>query len=86
MHLPGRFGYSADRLFNIWTNVVANLQTLQDDVLTWCTPSLALVNGNVLGSTDFSFFVGRALPPDRSGRMEEMFDAVAYLGPRSSAF
>jgi hypothetical protein len=86
-------------VFSIWTNTDSDLQTLQADIASWRTPSLALIRGTVLGDADFTFYYrfatsrivmrdgkpAGAIPRDqwRPLRMEDQFDAVLYLGKPS---
>jgi hypothetical protein len=87
------------RVFNVWGNTRAELETLQSDVASWPRPSLALVRGTGLGAADFQFFFsdissrltvtdGKLVPLPRDQwkdlRMEDQFDALLYLGPPSS--
>jgi hypothetical protein len=90
----------ATRLFTVWTvgNAHTDLRSLQPDVSSWSTPSLALLRGTTLGAMDFaSFFTsdgrlgfrdGKIVPIPRNQwgvlPMEEQFDAVLYLGPPSA--
>ena len=85
--------------FTVWVNVVAELDDLQPDVVSWSVPSLAFLRGTLLGAADFTFFYpsdvpratvqdGKILPILReqwvSLAMEDQFDAVLYLGPPSA--
>jgi hypothetical protein len=71
------------RVLTIWTHTTtADLQTLQPDISTWRTPSLAFTAGTSLGAASFSVY--RAGGGSDPVRMEEQFDAVLYLGPPSS--
>jgi hypothetical protein len=87
------------RLFTVWTNTMADLEALQSDIAAWRKPSLAILRGTVLGAADFSFyfpfdgarFIVQSGTPKRiprsqwrTLRMEDQFDAVIYLGRRSS--
>lgn len=89
----------ATKVFTIYTNSHFDLHTLQPDVASWQTPSLALVRGTALGAADFTVYYpfkiarlairdGALLPiPEnqwRSRRMEDQFDAVLYLGPKAA--
>jgi len=86
---------AAIKVFTIWTHVAGgDLRTLQSDAASWPVPSLAHVPGTVLGQADFTFYYpfelappprnGEPAPVVRSPRMEDEFDAVLYLGPRSA--
>lgn len=85
--------------FTIWTNTMADLEMLQADVVSWHRPSLAMVRGTTLGAVDFTFYfpfdgdrinirdgkpVLRPRAEWRQLQMEDQFDAVLYLGPRST--
>lgn len=87
------------KVFTVWGNTRADLQTLQPDIASWRQPSLAFVRGTVLGTADFQFFFsdisnrvavtdGKLVPIPRDQwralRMEDQFDALLYLGPPSS--
>jgi hypothetical protein len=74
-----------------------DLEKLQADVLSWPRPSLTLLRGTVLGTASFSDYYPRPLvigsdgkpnsapaPPRSPVRMEEIFDALLYLGPQST--
>ena len=89
----------ATKVFTIYTNSHADLDTLQPDVASWHTPSLAMVRGTVLGAADFTFYYpfkmtrfairdAMMLPiPEnqwRSRRMEDQFDAVLYIGQKAA--
>jgi len=97
--LPERLEKAGIKMFTIWTNTNAKLDSLQADIRAWPKPSLTIVRGTVLGAADFTFFAptsgtmvpqkdGKAVPIQRaqwrSLPMEEQFDAVLYLGPPSS--
>jgi len=90
---------SGVRVFTVWGNTRADLETLQPGIASWSRPSLTLVRGTVLGAADFQFFFsdisnrlsvtdGRLVPLPRDQwrtfRMEDQFDALLYLGPPSS--
>jgi hypothetical protein len=87
------------KVFTVWGNTRANVETLQPNVATWPRPSLATLRGSVLGAEDFRFFFsdianrvaikdGRLVPISREEwrnlRMEDQFDALLYLGRPSS--
>jgi len=73
-----------------------DLSTLQRDVASWPRPSLAMLNGTVLGTTSFSTYFSRPLvvgpdgrpaagnEPSHSPLMQEQFDAIVYLAPQSA--
>jgi hypothetical protein len=61
----------------------ADLEARQASVSTWPRPSLSMLQGTVLRSLN----VTDLMPLYRQewlGRMENQFDALLYLGPRSS--
>jgi hypothetical protein len=66
------------RVFVIHSETRLDLVTLQSDVGSWPIPSLAILNGTVLGAAEFE-----PTPRLRPRRTEELFDAVLYLGPSS---
>jgi hypothetical protein len=87
------------RTFTIWAAIDADLEPLQAGVESWRVPSLANVRGTALGAADFTSYyplaatrftsrdtrlVPIARDQWRSLRMEDQFDAVLYLGPRSA--
>jgi hypothetical protein len=83
-------------VFSIWTNTFSDLQAVQPSVSSWPNPSLAILKGTSLGAQDFTAYYtstiylrdkeGKitAFKPTRSLRMEEQFDAILYVGPKSS--
>ena len=83
-------------VFSIWTNTLTDLQAAQASVSSWPNPSLTILRGTLLGAQDFAvcfpFPVYKfdkngkivAQKPTRPLRMEEQFDAVLYVGPKSS--
>jgi hypothetical protein len=83
-------------VFSIWTNTFTDLQTAQPSVSSWPSPSLTILHGTLLGAQDFAVYYPFAINlKDKNGkfvaqkatrplRMEEQFDAVLYLGPKSS--
>jgi hypothetical protein len=104
--LPGPFVAVLERtpgvtLFTI-SSLAAykDLRTIQADVDSWRTPSLALLRGTVLGAADFMEYWGAEggarwirrggkttqIPKEQwqTLRMEDQFDALLYLGPPSS--
>ena len=87
------------KVFTVWGNTRADLETLQPGVASWPRPTLALTRGTVFGAADFDFFYasplsriavtdGKLTPVPRdqwlSLQMEDQFDAVLYLGPPSN--
>lgn len=83
-------------VFSIWTNTLTDLQKAQASVSSWPNPSLAILKGTSLGAQDFAVFYpfavyirdkdGKIVPQKatRPLRMEEQFDAILYVGPKSS--
>jgi hypothetical protein len=73
----------ASNVFAIATITDVDLGTRQADVGTWPRPSLTILRGTVLGTTDL-----RVLLPVYRGewlkQMEKHFDAALYLGPPST--
>jgi len=68
---------------------------VQASVSSWPNPSFAILRGTLLGAQDFTVYFpfpvykfdhGQivAEKPTRPLRMEEQFDAVLYVGPKSS--
>lgn len=53
---------SRANVFTVWTVTDANLTTIQADVASWASPSLALVRGTVLGAADFTFYYPSSMP------------------------
>jgi hypothetical protein len=62
-------------VFAIWTHTGnwGDISVVDSRLRGWKTPSLALLQGNWLGAT--------AVGPKESPRMEELADALLYLGP-----
>src|SRR5262249_8664902 len=88
---------SGVNVFTVWTDVEGRLEVLQTDVRSWPTPSLAVLEGTTLGAQPFDAYLssdsvtianGQIVPPALIGwrqlRMQQQFDAVLYVGPRSS--
>jgi hypothetical protein len=83
-------------VFSIWANTLTDLQEAQPSVSSWPKPSLTILRGTLLGAKDFAVYYPFALyVKDKNGkfvaqkatrplRMEEQFDAVLYVGPKSS--
>jgi hypothetical protein len=83
-------------VFSIWTNAFTDLQAVQPSVSSWPNPSLTILRGTLLGEQDFAVYYPFAIySKDKDGkfvpqkatrplRMEEQFDAVLYIGPKSS--
>ncbi len=82
-----------------FTGLGAELPTLQPDIATWKKPSLALIKDTPLGTAPFTFYYPKGSGMIRrpgpngpimvdlgeaiGGVMQEQFDAVLYLGPKS---
>ncbi len=82
-----------------FTALGADLSTLQPDITTWKRPSLALIKNTPLGTAPFTFYLPKdsdmTMRPGPNGpimvdlgeaiggEMQEQFDAVLYLGPKS---
>jgi hypothetical protein len=66
-------------VFTVLPETRRDLRTLQADVASWPTPSLAILRGTVLGST-----IWDSGPQRRPVRLEEQVDAILYLGPPSA--
>jgi hypothetical protein len=86
---------SGVRAFTVMTLTAADLRTLQGDVAQWRTPSLAVLHDTQLGRTPYRAFMtagplmlgpdGKPQPEPPSVRrpIEDVFDAVLYVGPPS---
>jgi hypothetical protein len=59
----------------------SDLKTVQADVASWPTPSLAVLRGTSIGATGMDFFYG---PWPQKLTLEQQLDALLYLGPPSS--
>jgi hypothetical protein len=82
-----------------FTGLGAELPTLQPDIATWKKPSLTLIKDTPLGTAPFTFYYPKGSGMMRrpgpngpimvdlgeaiGGVMQEQFDAVLYLGPKS---
>jgi hypothetical protein len=82
-----------------FTGLGEDLSTLQPDIATWTKPSLTLIQNTPLGTAPFTFYYpkgsGMMMHPGPNGPivvdlgeaiggvMQEQFDAVLYLGPKS---
>jgi hypothetical protein len=82
-----------------FTALGAELPTLQLDIATWKKPSLTLIKDTTLGTAPFTFYYpkgsGMMMRPGPNGpvmvdlgeaiggTMQEQFDAVLYLGPKT---
>jgi hypothetical protein len=88
---------SGVKVFSIRTST-SNLAELQPDIVTWTPPKLALLAGTSLGQASFLFYYPDDIyirrpdntweqvkaDPKRSPLMQDQFDAVLYIGPKSS--
>lgn len=87
------------KIFAIRTPTEAEPQSLQADMASWPVPSLVVLRGTRLGTLDSAFFWSSDMPrfAMREGKpsplpreqwrvlpMQEMFDALLYLGPTST--
>jgi hypothetical protein len=88
------------RVFSIGTPLGVDWSTVQSDVANWAPPKLAHLSGTILGKQLYTRFYGGDMyimvddekgieervvnDPNRTPSMEEQFDAVLYLGPRST--
>lgn len=82
-----------------FTGLGADLATLQPDIATWKKPSLTLIKNTPLGTAPFTFYYPKGSGMTRrpgpngpimvdlgeaiGGVMQDQFDAVLYLGPKS---
>jgi hypothetical protein len=82
-----------------FTGLGAELPTLQPDIATWKKPSFTLIKDTPLGTAPFTFYYPKGSGMMRrpgpngpimvdlgeaiGGVMQEQFDAVLYLGPKS---
>ena len=82
-----------------FTGLGTDLPTLQPDITTWKKPSLTLIKNTPLGTAPFTFYYpkesGMMMRPGPNGPimvdlgeaiggvMQDQFDAVLYLGPKS---
>lgn len=88
---------SGTKVFSIRTSS-NNLAELQPDIANWTPPKLALLAGTPLGQASFLFYYPDDIhirrpdntweqvkaDPKRSPLMQDQFDAVLYIGPKSS--
>ncbi len=88
---------SGTKVFSIRTST-NNLAELQPDIATWTPPRLALLAGTPLGQASFLFYYPDDIyirrpdntweqvkaDPKRSPLIQDQFDAVLYIGPKSS--
>lgn len=88
---------SGTKVFSVRTSF-SDMTTLQPDVATWTPPKLATLAGTPLGQASFLFFYPDDIyirrpdntwervkaDPKRSPLMQDQFDAILYIGPKSS--
>jgi hypothetical protein len=77
-NLVGQLEQSGTRVFVVHTETRMDLTALQPDVRSWPTPSVARLEGTAMGGAEYE-----PSPRLRPRRMEELFDAVMYLGSPS---
>jgi hypothetical protein len=75
------------RVFTIAVPGLVNVEAVAPSVQTWSRPSLALLTDTALGRMHWTVF-DPAIPSTAPGvpqaRLDEVFDALIYLGPRSA--
>ncbi|OJU13082.1 MAG: hypothetical protein BGN86_07690 [Caulobacterales bacterium 68-7] len=85
------------KVFSIWTHARygEDLTALQPDITGWPRPSLSVIKDTTLGLAPFNFYqpmgsgmmivngVRTLLGGDSPWTMQDQFDAVLYLGPKS---
>jgi hypothetical protein len=88
---------SGVKVFSIRTSFI-DMSALQPDVATWTPPKLTVLAGTPLGLASFLFYYPDDIyirrpdktwekvkaDPKRSPLMQDQFDAVLYIGPKSS--
>lgn len=72
------------RVFTVWTDTDTDLAPLQPDIATWAAPKLALLRDTLLGAGPFTTIFPVRGDSLRTMRIDDQFDALLYLGPRSS--
>ena len=70
----------ATSVFTVAPETRRDLNSIQPDVASWPTPSMAMLRGTLLGAANYS-----PSPQQRRVNMEDQFDAILYLGPPASA-
>jgi hypothetical protein len=84
--MAGLLEAAGARVFTI-TSTFADLSAFQPDVTSWRPPTFALLRGTRIGAAPNERVFG-PLPPapffQEHPRLDDHFDAVIYLGPRSS--
>jgi len=85
-------------VFSIWTNAGDDIAHLQKDINSWKIPSLTYLKNTDLGAKSFALFYGGSrwapdedgkvieikLDPLRSSSMQEQYDAILYVGQKTS--
>jgi hypothetical protein len=88
---------SGVKVFSIRTSFT-DMSALQPDVTTWTPPKLTVLAGTPLGLASFLFYYPNDIyirrpdntweqvkaDPKRSPLMQDQFDAILYIGPKSS--
>jgi hypothetical protein len=75
------------KVLTIWTNTDVDLPALDAGVAAWPVPSLSIIRDTLLGAAPFTSYVGinpNAAAQLRGHRMDDEFDALLYLGSRST--
>jgi len=80
---------NSTKILTIWADTDTDLAALDAGVAAWPVPSLSILRGTVLGAAPFTSYLGGGINPKaaaqlRGRRMEDEFDALLYLGPRSA--
>ena len=77
-------GERSAKMFVIGTPTSADLAAYQRDVASWPAPSITMIRGTTLGATEFAPLYELTGDHWRSVRVEDQFDALLYLGAKSS--
>ena len=91
-HFQGR-GFKDNSLTNLIERAGVKMQTIsvqygpllkiQPSVATWSAPSLAMINGTMIGRKYYAqFYPMPPAPGWNTVLMQDQFDAVLYLGPK----
>ena len=76
---------SGERVFSVWPHPCAELVQVQPSVSAWPRPSLAMVQGTMLGREEFITYAPipewRRAPRSLRRNMDDMVDAVLCLAP-----
>jgi hypothetical protein len=75
---------SPGTVFSIAAPTSADLRPIQPGVAEWRAPSIALLEGTMLGAAPFGPYYELSGSEWESMRMEGQFDALLYLGPPST--